>query len=76
MESPIRAPLPHGSILNAEIVVTSYFDQDGKLKYCTHVEGDPNLAQAIGLLELSKTLIYESYKTDEPYEPDNPEAGE
>jgi hypothetical protein len=73
MESPTRAQLPEGSIINAEIVVTSYFDQEGKLKYCANVDGNPNLAQAIGLLELGKVLLYSHYKANEPYEPDNPE---
>jgi len=76
METPTRAPLPEGSIINAEIVVTSYFDQEGKLKYCTNVDGDPNLAQAVGLLELGKVLLYQTYQRNQPYQPDNPEEEE
>jgi hypothetical protein len=71
MQSPERARgIPEEAMLNAEIVITSYFDIDGKLKYATAVGGDPNLAQAIGLCEMAKITIHQTYMTDEPFPPD------
>lgn len=73
---PFRAQLPPGSMINCEIVITSYFDTDGKLKYATNVAGDPNLAQALGLCELAKHAMYQSYLEDEPYPADDEEDEE
>lgn len=75
-DQPSRAPIPDESMINCELVITSYFDTDGKLKYATHIEGDPNLAQVLGLCELAKNSIYASYMEDEPYSPDSDDEGE
>jgi hypothetical protein len=69
-DSPRRGDIPTGSVINCELVITSYFDTDGQLKYATAVAGDPNLAQALGLCELAKSTVYRSYMLDEPYPPD------
>lgn len=73
IEEPVRADLPSGTMINCEIVITSYFDTDGRLKYATNIAGDPNLAQALGLCELAKHSIYASYMADEPYPSDDEE---
>lgn len=73
IDHPVRVPLPDGVMVNCEIVITSYFDDQGQLKYGVELTGSPNLAQAIGLLELSKQSVYDIYKEDEPFPPDSDE---
>jgi hypothetical protein len=68
---PERGDLPDGAIVNCEIVITSYVDMEGHLKYATNVAGDPNLAQALGLCELAKHSIYKTYMMTEPFPPDS-----
>jgi hypothetical protein len=72
-QPPERADIPDDSLINCEIVITSYFDEDGKLKYATNIGGDPNLAQALGLCEMAKQAIYAIYMHNESYPPDDDE---
>lgn len=53
--------LPDGSVINGTILITSYFDGDGEMKYAITTSGSINLAQALGLIELAKITVYESY---------------
>lgn len=66
--------LDPGCMISAEIHTTSYFDTDGKMKYAVNIKGDINLAQALGLIELSKIATYKTYMQDEPYPPDPEET--
>lgn len=61
---PVRCDLSDGDMINAELTITSFFDSDGKLKYGVHQAGNVNLAQMVGLLELSKRLVIASYEAD------------
>lgn len=49
-------------LVNGQILITSYFDINGKLKYAVHTDGDMNLAQALGLLRLADKAIFEMYE--------------
>ena len=70
MTIEINRELPKGSFMNGSILVTSYFDSEGRLKYFTGVEGDLNIAQVLGLLVLGGITIYSQYIASEPYESD------
>lgn len=72
-EAPVRSSLPNDAIINCELVITSFFAPDGLLKYAVNITGDPNLAQAIGLCELSKQQIYDYYTENEEDEFDEDE---
>lgn len=68
-DPPQRAlGFPDGAVINAEVVITSYFNTDGKLMYCSNVGGDPNLAQVMGLCELAKISFYQEYMQSEEIE--------
>jgi hypothetical protein len=71
MDNPARATIPDDVVINAEIVITSYFDSDGKLMYACRVNGEINMAQAIGLTELAKDAIKEYYLSDDNKEDDD-----
>lgn len=73
-EFEMSISLPEGAIINGAIVLVSYFDADGQLKYATTTNGEMNLAQALGLLVLGGITIHNEYTADEPYEPDQPEG--
>jgi hypothetical protein len=62
--------LPNGAVMNCEVLITSYFDRHGQLKYVTSTSGDVNIAQMLGLLVLGAISLWESYMSEEPYEPD------
>jgi hypothetical protein len=73
-ESDIERPqLPKGALVNGEILITSYFDKNGKLKFSVASSGNMNLAQAIGLLVLGGVSIHETYIKEQPYDPDEME---
>lgn len=59
---PVRsAGIPEGAMIDGEITVTSYIVDGGAMMYCTHVNGEMNLAQAVGLMDLGKYAIKEWY---------------
>jgi hypothetical protein len=63
---PKRADgFPEDAVINCEVVITSYFNEDGKLMYCCGIGGDPNLAQVLGLCELAKITVYQIYMEEE-----------
>lgn len=72
---PQRCPIPDGTLINAELTITSYFDSDGRLKYGVHLEGGPNIAQALGLLELAKISIYEMFMSQTDDDEEGDESG-
>lgn len=68
--------LADGCVINGQILITSYFDPDGQLKYVVGNAGNLNLAQALGLLELAKIAAYSDYMRNEPYSADEPDDDE
>lgn len=65
----VRQPdLPDGSVVNGQIIITSYFDSEGVMKYCVGVDGDLNIAQALGLLDLGKLSVYRLFQKNNPDE--------
>lgn len=67
-------PLPDGCFINAQILITSYFDSNGDLKYVVTINGDINIAQVMGLLVLGGIATYQNYSV--AYEPDELEDDE
>lgn len=60
--------LPEGSVINAEITVVSYFDENGILRYKTGIQGNPNIAQFLGLLVLAGISVFREYAEDDEEE--------
>lgn len=76
MEGGLIPDLPDGAIVNGEILITSYYDRDGQMKYVVATAGNMNLAQALGLLVLGGFSVFSEYKAHEPFEPDEEDDDE
>jgi hypothetical protein len=70
-DAPERCNIPDDAMINGEIVITSYFNTDGRLMYAVNITEKMNLGQALGLCELAKISIHEQYMMNEPYSPDD-----
>ena len=66
-------PLPDGSVINGQILVTSYFDEKGRMKYYVGVNGDLNVAQALGLLVLGGISVHRMHDDINPPDEDDEE---
>lgn len=62
-----------GCVIQGQILITSYFDEKGRMKYAVGTNGGMNIAQVLGLMVLGGKTIYEMYEQDEPYEADEME---
>ena len=69
-------PIPEGSVVNGQILITSYFDTDGRMKYFVGNDGELNLAQALGLLVLSGISLFRMYEATVDYDADEIEEDE
>lgn len=69
-------PLPDGAFVNGQLLITSYFDSEGRLKYCIGVQGELNIAQALGLLVLGGITMFRQYEEGAEYGPDEIEEDE
>jgi hypothetical protein len=68
--SRLSESLPDGSIVNCEISVISFLDEGGTLRFKTYVDGNPNIAQALGLIQLAGISLFNSYMHEEEEEDD------
>jgi hypothetical protein len=66
--STLSESLPDGSIVNCEISVISFLDAGGTLRFKTSVDGNPNIAQALGLIQLAGISLFNSYMETEEEE--------
>lgn len=66
--------VPEGAVVNGEIHTTSYFDEQGRLKYVVGINGDLNIAQALGLLVLTGITLFKTYNDNAEYGPDEEET--
>lgn len=55
-------PIPEGALINGQILITSYIDDDGQMKYYVGVAGDMNVAQVMGLCALGAFSMFRSYE--------------
>lgn len=53
----VSIPLPAGAVVNQSLLVVSWFDTEGNLKYGVSQLGEASLSSRLGLLELAKADI-------------------